>query len=134
MVPGMTSQVEPDATAPSIRVIGADLPTFDLLTEWLTSAGYAVTNANGTDGAAGPPPILAIVDIPFTRRGAPEVVQRIAAQYPGLRILALSSTFFSNVTCYGECARALGVAGVLPKPIARDALIAAIRELLQRQA
>ncbi len=57
-------------------------------------------------------------------------MQRVAAQYPGIRILALSPTFFSNVSCGGNCARALGVDGVLPKPVARDDLIAAIRDLM----
>ena len=44
--------------------------------------------------------------------------------------LRLSPTLFSNVSCGGNCARALGVDGVLPKPVARDALIAAIRDLV----
>jgi DNA-binding NarL/FixJ family response regulator len=61
--------------------------------------------------------------------GGQQVSREVAAQYPGIPILALSPTFFSNVSCGGNCARALGVAGVLPKPIARDALIAAIRDL-----
>ena len=78
------------------------------------------------------PAALAIVDVPFTRHGGHEVVQRVAAQYPGVPILALSPTFFSNVKCGGNCARALGVDGVLPKPVARDALIDAVRNLLQR--
>jgi DNA-binding NarL/FixJ family response regulator len=71
-----------------------------------------------------------IVDVPFTRHGGRDLVQRASTQYPGTPILALSPTFFSNVACGGNCARSLGVAGVLPKPIGRDALIAAIRNLL----
>jgi DNA-binding NarL/FixJ family response regulator len=60
------------------------------------------------------------------------VIRRVTAQYPDIPILALSPTFFSNVKCGGNCARELGVAGVLPKPVARDALMDAIRDLLQQ--
>lgn len=125
-------QTEPSAIAPLIRVIDADRATLDLLQEWLTSAGFAIANGNEGDSAASGPAALAIVDVPFTRHGGPEVIRRVAAQYPGIPIIALSSTFFSNVKCGGNCARALGVAGVLPKPVARDALIDAIRNLLRR--
>jgi DNA-binding response OmpR family regulator len=114
------------AAPPLIRVLDADRTTLDLLHEWLTSAGFAVTG-DGDSGAAA----LTIVDVPFGRHGGRDVVQRVAAHYPGTPILALSPTFFSNVACGGQCARALGVAGVLPKPIARDTLIATVRNLLQ---
>jgi CheY-like chemotaxis protein len=123
-------QTEPSASAPLIRVIDADRATLDLLHEWLTSAGFAMASGNEADSSASGPAVLTIVDVPFTRHGGPEVIRRVAAQYPGIPILALSPTFFSNVKCAGNCARALGVAGVLPKPIARDVLIDAIQGLL----
>jgi len=117
------NEVDP---APLIRVLDTDRATFDLLTEWLASAGYAVANLDGHGAAA-----LLIVDVPFGRHGGRDVVKRASTQYPGTPILALSPTFFSNVECGGNCARSLGVDGVLPKPIGRDALIAAIRNLLR---
>jgi FixJ family two-component response regulator len=117
------------ATAPLIRVIDADRATLDLLHEWLDSAGFEVVSGGEADTAVHSPAVLTIVDVPFTRHGGQQVIQRVAAQYPGVPILALSPTFFSNVKCGGNCARALGVAGVLPKPIAHDALIDAIRDL-----
>ena len=116
-----------------IRVIGADRPTVDLLTEWLTSAGFAVADAGGSDPPSRDPVVLAIVDLPFTRHTGHEAVQRVAAQYSGIPVLALSTMFFPNVSCVGHCARDLGVAGVLPQPLARDALISAIHELLHRR-
>lgn len=116
---------EAGAAAPLIRILDADSTTLGLLKEWLTSAGFAVASAH-EPGAA----VLMIVDIPFTRHGGREVVDRAAARYPDTPILALSPTFFSNVECGGHCARALGVAGVLPKPIAQDTLISTIRNLL----
>lgn len=108
-----------------IRVLDTDRVTLDLLHEWLTSAGFAVAGADEPGAAA-----LTIIEVPFTRHGGPDVVKRVASQYPGTPILALSPTFFSNVSCGGNCARALGVAGVLPKPVARDELIAAVRNAL----
>ena len=117
-------------TAPLIHIIGVDRAMFDLLTEWLTAEGYAVGNGAIDDRAKRAPAAVAIVDIPYTRHGGRDAVQRVAAQYPGIRILALSATFFSNVRCGGNCARVLGVDGVLPKPVARDDLIAAIHNLV----
>jgi len=111
--------------APLIRVLDTDSATLGLLHEWLTSAGFAVATGNEPGSAE-----LMIVDVPFSRHGGRDAVHRASTQYPGTPILVLSPTFFSNVECGGHCARALGVAGVLPKPIAQDALISAIRNLL----
>lgn len=120
----MDARTQPEA-APLIRVLEADRPTLDLLYEWLTSAGFAVTGADGPGVA-----VLTIVDVPFSRHGGRDVIQRVSSDYPGTPILALSPTFFSNVACGGYCARALGVSGVLPKPVAHDALIAAVRDIV----
>lgn len=112
--------------APLIRVLDTDRATLDLLREWLTSAGFAVASAKDPGSA-----VLMILDVPFSRHGGREAVQRASMLYPDTPILALSPTFFSNVACGGNCARALGVAGVLPKPVAQEALISAIRNLVQ---
>ena len=45
-------QTASNATAPLIRVIGVDRAMFDLLAEWLTSAGFAVANGGADDPAA----------------------------------------------------------------------------------
>jgi CheY-like chemotaxis protein len=116
------------ASAPLIRVVDTDRATIDLLNEWLLAAGFGVALGDD-DGAAA----LTIMEVPFTRHGGREAVQRVADRYPGVPILALSPTFFSNVQCGGNCAQALGVDGVLPKPVPQDALIAAIRKLLHER-
>ncbi len=118
------------SAAPLVRVVNADRATLGLLQEWLGAAGYRVADAGTTQETAQ----LTIVDVPFTRHGGLELVRRAAGEAPGVPILALSPTFFSNVRCGGDCARALGVAGVLPKPVAREALLAAVDELLQPRA
>lgn len=115
-----------------VRIVSADRATRELLSEWLGAAGYRVTSDDAPQ-AANDPDALAIVDVPFTRHGAVELLGEVSAQHPGVPILALSATFFSNVKCVGECARTLKVAGVLPKPVGRDALLAAVRGLLPTQ-
>ncbi len=115
---------------PVIRVVNADRATLGLLQEWLGEAGYRVIAGDAAQQHAR----LTIVDVPFTRHGGLELLRRVAGEDPGVPILALSATFFSNVKCGGECARSLGVAGVLPKPLARAALIEAVDGLLRPAA
>lgn len=126
----MNRQVAESGAAPRILVVDADRLTLGLLEEWLRAAGYEVLEGRADDATAPEAVALAIVDVPFAR-SAVERLQRFAARHAGTPILALSPTFFSNVKCTGDCARSLGVSGVLPKPIAREALIAAIEDLLR---
>lgn len=127
--PHMSEQAATPGAAPRILVVDADRLTLGLLEEWLRTAGYEVVKGRTDDAVAPQGVALAIVDVPFARSGV-ERLQRFAGRHAGTPILALSPTFFSNVQCRGDCARSLGVAGVLPKPIAREALIAAIEGLL----
>jgi CheY-like chemotaxis protein len=118
------------AAAPLVRIVNADGATLGLLQEWLGGAGYRVAAADTANEA----PALTIVDVPFARHGGADLLSRIAAADPGVPILALSPTFFSNVRCGGGCAHLLGVAGVLPKPLAREALLAAVDRLARPSA
>lgn len=129
--PAAPPEPVPDSSAPLIRVVGADRATLGLLQEWLTASGYRVISAGGAYEPVRGEAVLTIVDVPFTRHGAIELLRRVTNQAPGTPILVLSPTFFSNVKCDGPCARELGVAGVLPKPIDPEALIAAVEGLLQ---
>lgn len=107
----------------AVLVLDADPATLALIEEWLTEAGYRlVTRTKGRIA-------LAIVDLPHPREGGREVLQRIARRYPGTPILLLSSAFFASVQRSGGLARAFGVAGILPKPIDREAMMTAVREI-----
>lgn len=117
-----------------IRVANADGAMLGLLREWLGSAGYEVLAGRATDADGPDRARLVIVDVPFSRNGAAETLQRVRQAHPDEPILALSATFFSNVHCDGDCARRLGVAGVLPKPVACDALLAAVERFALRDA
>jgi DNA-binding response OmpR family regulator len=118
---------------PRILVVDTDRALLALLEEWLDVCGWCV--ASDQDHAAtactGRFDVL-IVDVPHPKRGGVELLQQLAARHPGAPIIALSSTFFPGVETTGGVARTLGVACVLPKPVARESLIAAVRSLLPR--
>jgi CheY-like chemotaxis protein len=130
----MNSTSEPAEPAPSadgarVLVVDADRTTLELIEEWLAADGRRVVS----DAApAGEPIDLAIVDIPYPRNGGVERLRQLSDTHPGVPILVMSATFFAGVACSGGCASALGAAGVLPKPITREALIGAVRRLSRR--
>jgi DNA-binding response OmpR family regulator len=120
------------AHAGRVLIVDADAALYSLIEEWLAADGYKVIAAQGNGGGVVRDQIdLVIIDIPFPRNGGLALVQRIAADYPRTPILALSSNFFAGVESSGAVARTLGVSGVLPKPLKRDALLAAVWKLLQ---
>lgn len=111
-----------------VLVIDADSALFGLIEEWLVALGYSVIAVSADNEFMAGAVDLVIIDIPFPRRGRDQL-QRIATDYPQTPILALSSTFFTGVENSSAVARALGVAGVLPKPVRHGALIAAVTKL-----
>jgi DNA-binding response OmpR family regulator len=117
-------------TPPRILIVGADPATLGLFQEWLAAGGYDVVDEDATDRLNRDRFALAIVDAPFPRQSAHDLLQRVTNENPGTPILAHSSAFFSSVACCGGVAHTLGVAGVLPKPAAREALIAAVHKVL----
>ena len=116
--------------ARKVLVVDADPALLALLDEWLADHGCDVVHERNSDGADDFD--LVVVDIPSPRHGASNVLRRIAQDSPGAPILALSSSFFAGIEASGPVARWLGVAGVLPKPVTRDALIDAVDRLLLR--
>jgi DNA-binding NarL/FixJ family response regulator len=122
-----TTDTAPDP-ATSVLVLGADRATFGLVSEWLAADGWRVSET----ALPGVPPALVLVDVPYPRHGCAERLQPVVRAHPGAPVIALSPTFFGSVLCTGDCAEALGVAGVLPKPVSRDALVAGVRKLARR--
>jgi DNA-binding NarL/FixJ family response regulator len=119
----------PVVTQPVVRVSNADGCTFALLSEWLAGAGYRVVSDIGAPAAKA---TVSIVDVPFSRTGAAEIIQGVSHRHPGEPIIVLSATFLSSVACGGGCAKRLGVAGVLPKPLSRAALLTAVERFAPR--
>jgi CheY-like chemotaxis protein len=116
--------------SPRVLVLDNDALTQSMLCEWLDAEGWQVL-----EPAVDPAPDaardldLVVVDLPFPRAGSPDALQAIRQEYPGVPLIVISSTVFANVGCCGPCAQSLGVAGVLPKPVSREALIGAVRRL-----
>lgn len=123
-----TTETLPPGQAPCVLVLDADRATFGLVSEWLAADGWRVSET----AQPGVAPALVLVDVPFPRHDGAQHLGRIAQAHPGAPLIALSPTFFGSVLCTGDCADALGVAGVLPKPVSREALIAGVRKLARR--
>lgn len=99
-----------------------------MICEWLDADGWQVLEP-ASDAPASDLDLV-VVDLPFPRAGTSvDPLQAIRHEYPGVPVIVISSTVFGNVGCYGPCAQSLGVSGVLPKPVAREALIGAARRL-----
>jgi DNA-binding response OmpR family regulator len=118
--------------APRVLVVDVDRVLVDLLDEWLGALGIEVID-EGLGGSAGAAACdLAIVDVPFPRQEGARRLAGIVNAHPDTPILAVSAAFFPCVASCGALARELGVACVLPKPLAREALLSEVRRLLQR--
>jgi CheY-like chemotaxis protein len=120
----------PHNGATRILVVDADPALLGLLEEWLEGQGWRVAAEGAGDDWGRNDFDLAVVDVPFPRQGGLCQLKRVAERHPGVPILALSSNFFAGIANNGRVARALGVAGALPKPLSREALLAAVGELL----
>lgn len=115
-----------------VLVLDSDALTQSMIGEWLDADGWQVL-----EPAIDKPPIdldLVVVDLPFPRAGALDALQAVRQEYPGVPLIVISSTVFANVGCCGPCAESLGVSGVLPKPVSREALIGAVRRLARPQS
>lgn len=112
-----------------VLVAGADSDTFDLLAEWLAGMGTEVVHELDGPAAEAAPPALLVVDVPFPRHGRERLAQ-LRGRHGDLPVLMLSATFLPGVERSGEAARALGASRVLPKPLQRELLLDAVRELL----
>jgi CheY-like chemotaxis protein len=110
-----------------VLVLDSDALTQSMICEWLDADGWQIVEP--TIDQAASDVSLVVLDLPFPRAGALDALHDIRKDYPGVPVIVISSTVFANVGCWGPCAASLGVSGVLPKPVSRDALIGAARRL-----
>ena len=111
----------PEADVARILIVDADPALCGLLEEWLAEEGCQVVDHD---------PDLVVVDLPLSREEGASLLRQHAARHPGKPLVALSSNVFAGVETNGAVARALGVHAVLPKPLARQALIETLHRLL----
>jgi DNA-binding response OmpR family regulator len=103
-----------------VLLVDADQALRGLIEEWLADQGCALVDEQ---------PDLVLLDLP--RENSPEVVRRVSNAHPLAPVIALSASFFDGIETNGAIARRLGVASVLPKPLTRDALVAAVRSAVK---
>jgi len=113
--------------ARNVLVLGADPATRSLFGEWLDEEGFRIVDPSSPDAAA--PLSLVVLELPFLREGELPPLAEAKLRYAGVPIVVVSPTVFASVGCCGPCAAALGVAGVLPKPMTRATLIEALHRL-----
>jgi CheY-like chemotaxis protein len=117
--------------SPRVLVLDSDALTQSMLAEWLDADGWQVMEPDAVPAPAALN--LLVVDLPFPRAGSMDALQQLRAEYPGVPLIVISSTVFANVGCSGPCAQSLGVSGLLPKPVSREALVGAARRLARPQ-
>jgi two-component system response regulator CiaR len=117
--------------APRVLIIDADSALFELITEWLAAqrCGVVAGQSHATHPAEKFDAV--IVDMPFPRQRGAEVLARVREAHRGTPIIVLSAHFFAGIESAGAVARTLGVARVLPKPVTREALSAAVHGVLE---
>lgn len=113
-----------------VLVLDSDALTQSMIAEWLDADGWQVLEPmpDGADRAERDLSLV-VLDLPFPRAGSMQALQAIRQDYPDVPLIVMSPTVFSNVGCSGACAEALGVDGILPKPVSRDVLLQAARRL-----
>lgn len=104
-----------------VLLIDADPALRGLVEEWLAEEDWSLVDDD---------PDVVLVDLPAPREHGSARMQRISNAHPRAPVVALSSSFFDGIEANGAIARALGVASVLPKPLTRDALLAALRRAM----
>lgn len=113
--------------ARNVLVLETDSATRSLFVEWFDEEGWQVLDPSSADTAA--PLALVVLELAFLREGGLQPLADTKLRFPGVPIVVVSPTVFASVGCCGSCAATLGVAGVLPKPIARATLIEAVHRL-----
>jgi DNA-binding response OmpR family regulator len=105
-----------------VLLVDADPALRGLIEEWLADEDWQLVEER---------PDLVLVDLPCPRENCAGVLKRVSNAHPQAPLIALSSSFFDGIESSGALARSLGVASVLPKPLARAALVSAVRRALQ---
>lgn len=98
-----------------------------LLGEWLAADGLRADNDMALPE---PPAALILIELPYPRQGGQQRLRELARAWPGVPLIVLSPTLLPGVAPQGDVARQLGAAAVLPAPVSRQALRAAVAQVL----
>ena len=101
-----------------------------LLTEWLGEAGYRVRGAAEPVGPLAEDMDLVIVSVYMPKQAGIQRVRDVRATHPQAPLIAISSQFRSGLSTAGATAQLLGVDQVIAKPLARENLLDAVRDII----
>jgi CheY-like chemotaxis protein len=116
----------------SIAIIEQDDLMRQLLTEWLTGAGYTVRERGLRQTRAAEGVDLVIVDLYMPRKAGVEVVRAAQQEHPGVPVIAISAQFCPGLAGSWRAARALGAHQLIAKPFTREDLLQAVRAAIGR--
>jgi len=107
-----------------------DGPMRALLQEWLGEVGYRVRAAAGPAGRAAEDADLVIVSVYMPKQAGMQRVREARAAHPQTPLIAISSQFRSGLSTAGATAQLLGVDQVIAKPLVRESLLDAVRDII----
>lgn len=113
-----------------IAVYESDDLMYGLLSEWLTGAGHVVHDSMRIHDRRMAHADLVIVSIAGPKPEIDLLIRGARNVHPKAPIVALSSQARLGLSCKGGLARELGVARVMAKPLTREALVAAVDDIL----
>jgi CheY-like chemotaxis protein len=118
-----------------ILVIDDDVLVLDMLYELLTREGYDVLRAsNGEEGIRlyrKEPVDLIITDLIMPEKEGIETIIELRKDFPDVKIIAISGGGRIGTKDYLNMAKIFGVQRTFTKPVAREQLLGAIRELIK---
>ncbi len=118
-----------------ILVIDDDEQVLDMLYESLTLEGYDVLRAsNGEEGLRlyrEDPVDLIITDLIMPEKEGIETIIELRQDFPDVKIIAISGGGRIGTKDYLQMAKIFGVQRTFTKPVAREQLLDAIRELIK---
>jgi len=97
-----------------------------LLEEWLRGAGYCVRAAARVVPYEGTTDLV-IVSVYMPKHAGAQLVREVRAAHPGAPVIAVSCQFYAGLSANGATAKLLDVQQAIPKPLAREELLKAVR-------
>jgi len=117
-----------------ILIIDDDVQILDMLRQTLECEGYEVVDAtNGKEGIRlyrENPADLIITDIIMPEKEGIETIIELKRNFPDVKIIAISGGGRITPEGYLSMAKRLGANRTFEKPVERDELLAAVRELI----
>jgi DNA-binding NtrC family response regulator len=118
---------------PYILLVDDDLPVLRFMQEALEEGGYEVTaTTSGTSALAiikERLPDLLILDLNMPEPDGFDILKTERSQFPDLKILVISG-YLTGVLL--DAATFVGAIGTIEKPFAPDALVAKVRDALEK--